>query len=325
MGCSSISIGFVIDSSKEGNNEKFDKIKLLGEGKLSKVFLIKSQMTQKKYVLKEIIVNNPNLESIAKEAENLKILYQQNIIQFKSAFITKSPNYILNIITEFIDKGDLSKEIFKHKMQNKHFEEKQLLDWIIQSCLALLYIQKNKIIHGNIKPTNIFLTKNNCIKIGDFGIFKKIFNIDYDNLYLAPELFEKKEYSYKVDIWSLGVVFCHLMALEFPFEGSNKEEVYKNILKGEKNKKILNKDKTNYNENILQNYSQEFLDLIDEMMSLDPMQRPMPEDIMKKNIFQNRMDEYLDKNYASKKRTKFRESIIAPNINTEDNNKDTKN
>jgi len=115
-------------------------------------------------------------------------------------------------------------------------------------------------------------------------------------LYGAPELIKKNEYTTKVDIWSLGVTFCHLMTLEYPFEGKNKDEIYESISKGIKSKKILNEEKNNYNEEILKKYSKEFLDLIDEMMSLDPDKRPSADEILKKNISEKRMDEFLKEN-----------------------------
>ena len=328
----------IIDNTKEGNNESFQKIRLIGKGNLGEVYLVKSLIEKEEYALKELIVNNPNSEEIEKEAKNLKNLDHPNITNYKSIFISNSHNELLNIITEYADNGDFSKEIFKYKKKNKTFEENQLLDWIIQNSLALSYIHSKKIIHGDIKPSNIFLTKNNSIKLGDFGIFKKIFNLDYNNLYIAPEIIEKKEYSYEIDIWSLGVVFCHLMALEFPFEGKNKEEIYENILKGNKNQKIVNKD-NKYNEKILKNYSEEFLNLIDEMMSLDPLQRPMAEEILRKDIIKKRMNDYLEENnfdeknnnevcasisknlenFEKKRRRKFKESIIVDNEKNEKN------
>ena len=301
------------DNTKKGNNETFKKKQLIGKGNLGEVYLVKETKTKKEYALKEIIIKNPNKEIISKEAENLYDLHHPNVIYFKSAFITKSANsenFLLNIISEFAEKGDMGKELSEHHQQNIYFLENQILDWLSQNLLALVYLHDKKIIHGDIKPSNIFLTKNNSIKLGDFGIFKKCLNLDYNNLYLPPEYIEKKEYSYAGDIWSLGATFCHLITLEFPFEGNNKDEICENILKGNKNSKFLNEEKNNYNQTILDIYSKELLDLIDEMMSLDPIQRPIAEDILRKDIIKKRMDEYMEENnYDSKKNNEVYASI----------------
>ena len=334
MGCGATNV--IKDNTKKGNNEVFVKRQLIGKGNLGEVYLAQSTKEKTIYALKEIIIKNINEEIISKEAENLYDFDHPNVLYFKNAFLTKSTNstnsdiLLLNIISEYAEKGDIGKVLSRHQKENIYFVENQLLDWLIQNCLALVYLHDKKIIHGDIKPSNIFLTKNNSIKLGDFGNFKKCLNLDYNNVYLPPEFIEKKEYSYAGDIWSLGATFCHLITLEFPFEGNNKDEIYENILKGNKNKNILNKEKNNYNQAILDIYNKELLDLIDEMISIDPLQRPLAEDILKANIIKKRMNECMEENnydtqgnnevYASiriytenlaKKRSKYKESVFA--------------
>ena len=67
-------------------------------------------------------------------------------------------------------------KIKNQKKKNRYFEESQILDWFIQICLALHHMHKKHILHRDIKAQNIFLTINNIIKIGDFGISKSLDN-----------------------------------------------------------------------------------------------------------------------------------------------------
>ena len=284
MGCTSSSEETMPVKEDEKPKENIKKIKKLGKGNFGEVFLIKSSLDKKKSVLKEIPIKNKNVDLIKNEGENLKKLDHPNLILYKSVFFS---NNKLNIITEYAEKGDLNNELIKHKEQNKYFEENQLLNWLMQICLSLQYIHEKRIVHSDIKPSNIFLTKKNNIKLGDFGIFKRIVDFEEEKLYGAPELIEKNEYTTKSDIWSLGVTFFHLITLEYPFKGKDKEEIYKNIVNGLKN---------NYNDEVLKKYSKEFLDLIEEMMSLEPKKRPFADEILKKNISKKRMDEYLKEN-----------------------------
>ena len=67
----------------------------------------------------------------------------------------------------------------KQYIENKEelIEEKIIKDIVLQICIGLKEIHKNNIIHRDLTPDNIFINKNNKIKIGDFGISK--INIDY--------------------------------------------------------------------------------------------------------------------------------------------------
>jgi len=50
------------------------------------------------------------------------------------------------------------------------------MNWFVQLCLSLEYIHGRKILHRDIKSSNVFLTRNNTIKLGDFGISKVLEN-----------------------------------------------------------------------------------------------------------------------------------------------------
>lgn len=97
-------------------------------------------------------------------------------------------------------------KLYQHIKNKEFFEEQTLLKWLLQICMALNYIHSKKIMHRNIKPSNIFLMKDNFAKLGDFGlVYAK--TIVAKPQYLAPEIIKKEEYTYMADIWSLGVIF----------------------------------------------------------------------------------------------------------------------
>ena len=296
-------------------NEILKKIKIIGEGTFGEVYLIKSQKTQLEFALKKVQLKNTKLKikRILEEVNILKELDHPNIISFKGAFKSNDDKY-LNIITEYIPQGDLEKKIETNYKDKKYFEEKDILNWLFQVCLAIQYLHENSIIHRDIKPSNIFLMENNIIKLGDFGTSKNISpwhrtkTLAGSPLYSAPELLKELEafvnndedniknliYSYEVDIWSLGVTFCHIMSLEKPFDKN------KDIIKNIKSNKIFNKEKNCYIDKIVEKYSKEFLDLIDEMMTYEPSKRPSIEKILEKDIIKERMDLYLKENEFNK-------------------------
>jgi len=320
MGCGEVSTYYYEDQYPPTKpviviNEILKKIKTIGEGTFGEVYLIKSQKTKREFALKKIQIKKTNLKinRILGEVNILKKLDHPNIISFKGAF-KSNDDKVLNIITEYVNQGDFEKKIETNYKDKKYFEEKDILNWLFQVCLALQYLHENSIIHRDIKPSNIYLTENNIIKLGDFGTSKDISpwhrtrTLAGSPLYSAPELLKELEayennkkddminlsYSYEVDIWSLGVTFCHIMTLEKPFD-SNKD-----IINNIKSKKIFNREKNCYIDKIAEKYSEDFRDLIDKMMTYEPSERPSIEEILENKIIKNRMELYLNENKFNK-------------------------
>ena len=83
--------------------------------------------------------------------------------------------------------------------------------------MALSYIHANKILHRDIKSSNIYMTKSGIVKIGDFGISKKLESTDANvhsvvgtPYYMSPELCEQRPYTSKSDVWALGVLLYEM-------------------------------------------------------------------------------------------------------------------
>ena len=276
--------------------ELYTQKKLLGEGSFGKVFLIESINTHLEYACKDI-----DLSCLTKEEEKLAInevtilknCKHPNIISFKEAFITRKPERALHLITEYIDNGDLGKKKSQQKQINKPFEEEILINWLIQICLALKYLHNNNIIHRDIKPSNIMLTKNNIIKIGDFGISKalsksckKAKTFIGTPPYMAPEVINSEKYDYPADIWSLGITFFELMTFNVPFEGNSDMGLFKNIIEGNRFLRISNNSF----------YSLELINIVKKMISNNPKQRPKIDEILDIPIIKKNLEIFLENN-----------------------------
>ena len=112
------------------------------------------------------------------------------------------------LILEYCPHGNLSEYI----AQKKKLTETHALDIITQILNGYKYLLKEDIIHRDIKPANI-LRAGNKWKISDFGFavkskfaFKDRMNVGTP-LYMAPESIKRSFYSYKSDLYSLGIVF----------------------------------------------------------------------------------------------------------------------
>jgi len=284
-------------SIQTNKNEIYHKVRTLGKNKNNAIchnFVIRSPKTMEEFAFKIIKVSKLTEEEKKKILNQIGILKKidnPNIITLNNAYYTTDNKY-LHVITEYADGGDLQIKLDEQKEKNEYFHENILLDWFMQICFALLFIHKKKIIHRNIKPSNIFLMKQNFAKLGDFGVAKNVSStfghtetIVTTLEYSAPEILNNQKYSFEVDIWSLGVTFYQLITLNYPFEGDDNAEIEKNI-KELKIKEIPADCKID----------KSFIEIIKQMISLNPKDRPTAEQILEKAIIKSRMDCYLKEN-----------------------------
>ena len=218
------------------NNSKYQIIKKLGEGGFGSAFKVLNKVNDYIYVIKQISLKNSTekeLETIKKEAKILSSLNNENIVKYYDSFTDKDT---FNIVMEYCDGLDLRNYIKEHKEKGEKIAKFLIYYFIIDICEGLQYIHKKNLIHRDLKPENLFLTEDEKIKIGDFGIAKQLNSInEYAKtqigtmLYMAPEVLSGKEYNNKVDIWALGCIIHELCTLNNCFGGSSINETINNI------------------------------------------------------------------------------------------------
>ena len=282
------------DADGENDVEIFGKLKTINEDDDENTFLVKSSKTIVEYAFKQVDIKEKSSEEVdqmLEQIENIKKLNHPNISRVYNYDISEDTKYI-EIFSEFTEGGELQSKIEEYKADNKHFEEKHLIDWLYQICFALEYLQSQNILHRNIKPSSIFLMKMGFVKLGDFGLnkmennnnkLKRVKTIMPKIHCAAPEVLEKKEYNSKTEIWYLGVTFFELMNFKFPFEGSNDEEIIDNILE---DKKI----------ECSSSYSNDLKDLVNKMISKEPGERPTATEILGMQFIRKRIQNYLNEN-----------------------------
>lgn len=155
----------------------------------------------------------------------LEMFKHENIIGFKEQFM-KEEDFC--IVMDFADDGDLDMKVCQQQElePRQYFSELQVLKWFTQICRGMKCVHDLNVIHRDIKCKNVFVTKEGKIKIGDFGIaeFLKKFESMEDTAgtlsYMSPERCLGEPYSFKSDIWSMGVMFYEICALERPFKST---------------------------------------------------------------------------------------------------------
>ena len=272
--------------------EKYDLIEIIGQGMYGKVYKALNKFENKFYAIKTMNFKNITPKerlNIDTEINLLQELKHPNIVLYKESFIDENQN--LNIVTTFCEGGDLYQKIFKS--QKTYFQEKEIINALIQLLLGLSYIHDKKIVHRDIKTKNIFIQNEHTLRIGDFGI-AKIFNSNKNSkntnlnkmvgtpLYMAPECFKQnKKYSYKSDIWSLGCCIYEMCNLKHAFEGQFFPAVSIKIPEGKR--LPLNKI-----------YSKELRNVIDNMLNLNPRNRPTIASLIEKTFLKKYVGEYIN-------------------------------
>ena len=148
------------------------------------------------------------------------------IVRIYECFETENNIYI---ILEYCNQGTLA-DILK---TSKTLPEKDALIIIYQIVMALNVMATNEMAHRDIKPENIFI-HNGVYKIGDFGFAsqKKLFSTTLGTYpYMAPEIFQNKDYNSKVDVWAVAVMLHEMLFGELYFIGNSHMEVANNVQK----------------------------------------------------------------------------------------------
>ena len=227
----------------------FEILQPLGKGGFAKVIKVCSLINHRIYAMKIIDLNNndkftANLLDMEKyynnEIELITKLNHQNIVKYYKSFTENNKIYI---IMEYFDNGDLDnyiKALKEDKDKEENIKKEEIWNIFYQCMSGLNYLHSMGVIHRDISPQNIFMTKNKIIKIGDFGvsakfkdkeILKKITSLKDTVVgkaeFMAPEV-SNKCYNEKSDIFSMGCVFYKILFLKnyqnetFRFGGNNK-------------------------------------------------------------------------------------------------------
>ncbi len=205
---------------------KYKIVKKLGSGGFGTVYLAEDTILKTSRALKIPHRMKNDREKIFKESiVQTRLLDHPNIVKLLTVDIIEG-NLIM--VMEYIDGTDLEKIIdSKAKLTIS-----KALFYFSQILSALEYAHKKKILHRDIRPSNILVNKSDQIKITDFGTSTLLDEKAYATTkigsppYMAPEQFEGKAV-FASDIYSAGCLFYEMITGFPPVVSANPVEIYK--------------------------------------------------------------------------------------------------
>lgn len=201
--------------------DQFRLVSVLGKGFYGKVMLVEKLDTGELFALKTIRKKKMlelNQKSVVIAERTLMYSLEKHpfIVKLCFAFQTDVKFYLG---LEYASGGELL-----HFIQSwSVFAIEDIRLYVAEIVLALEHVHRNNIIYRDLKAENVLLSKQGHIKLTDFGLAKEIEvgegakTLCGTAEYIAPEVIEGKEYGFKVDWWSLGVLFYQMMFGDVPF------------------------------------------------------------------------------------------------------------
>lgn len=216
---------------------KYKVLGVIAKGGMGVVYKAVHPSLKRYVVIKKMTsrANNGNAARFKKEAKILLDLQSPYIVHLFDYFTEGGYRYM---VEELVDGEALDKLIRK---QNSLPVPIAML-FMQDACYALKYAHSKKIVHRDIKPGNILISKRGEIKLADFGIARD--EEDDENLttsettlgtpaYMPPEQFERSaKVDHRADIYALGIMLYEMITGTKPYPGTFSMETLKTIKRG---------------------------------------------------------------------------------------------
>ncbi|KAG6033410.1 hypothetical protein E4U41_006921 [Claviceps citrina] len=193
------------------------KIKALATGVARDV--LREKGPDARVAIKEMDLDRqPRKELIVDEIMILRESRHENIISFLEAFLS-ADNRRLWVVMDYMEAA--LNDIIDN---NAEIPERHMATICREVCKGLHYLHSRRIIHRDIKSDNVLMDRSGHVKITDFGFCAKLTGprckratVVGSPYWMAPEVVRHQDYSFKIDVWSLGIMAIEMAELEPPY------------------------------------------------------------------------------------------------------------
>ena len=230
--------------------EKFKQIYKIGYGAYGKVYKVQNIETGVYFAMKEIEKEKfeGREDKLLNEVEIMKKINTENSVFINEVINKKEYLYII------MDLCECNLEDYIKRRKNS-ITINEIREVLIQLNNTFKIMLNKKIKYGDLKLNNILISLDRLdkclIKLSDYGSskFNNLSNTITNTLNgtpitMAPEILNGENYSFKSDIWSLGIIIYFMLNKKYPYNGKNEVTLLKDINSG-KRLKLSNDDKLN--------------------------------------------------------------------------------
>ena len=298
-----ISVRFEVDS-------RYSPLESIGTGAYGVVCAAKDNRTGQRVAIKKIHKAFEMLTVSKRTYRELKILRHlrhENIISILD--VMQPPEDLSNFEDVYVVL-DLMESDLHHIIHSvQPLSDEHIKFFLYQIMRGLKYIHSANVLHRDLKPSNLLINRNCELKIGDFGMARGLsfseeehamFMTEYvaTRWYRAPELMlSLNEYTFSIDMWSVGCIFAEMLGRRQLFPGKNYLNQLQLILSvvGTPSEEYIANVGSDRVKTYLQtlpsrkpvelsvlfpNATSIALELLDQLLQLDPKKRVSPEEAL---------------------------------------------
>lgn len=203
-------------------SSRYEILKELGRGGMGIVYHAKDKLLEREVAFKLLpdhIKDNPDaMQAFIREAKSAAKMQHPNLV---TIFDTGAENGSYFITMELVE-GQTLKQVLQKS--SKLLRPADIVNVSIMICEGLSYAHQNKVIHRDVKPSNVMIGKNKQVKIMDFGLATVMQAASLDKtmmrgtpLYMAPEMILGRNVDYRSDIYSMGISIYEMATKRVPF------------------------------------------------------------------------------------------------------------
>nr|XP_054506944.1 serine/threonine-protein kinase PAK 3-like [Agelaius phoeniceus] len=196
--------------------EKYLELEQIGQGAFGTVYKGLDRATGGEVAIKKMSLRGQNRERAVNEILLLKDKKNPNIVNSLDSFLVDGD---LWLVIEYMDGGTL-----RDVVRQTHMAEGEMAA-VSRECLqGLDFLHSNRVIHRDLKSSNILLGMDGSVRLADFGLCAQL-SPEQDQRssmvgtahWMAPEVVTRSPYGPKVDIWSFGIVTIEMVEGEPPY------------------------------------------------------------------------------------------------------------